>query len=40
EKLVDEWDGPAFDPDFPADALESFRPEVTAVFTAPKRMFG
>jgi len=40
EKLVDEWDGPAFDPEFPADALESFRPEVTAVFTAPKRMFG
>ncbi len=36
-KLVDDWDGPAFDPDFPADSLESFRPEVTRVFSNPKR---
>ncbi len=38
-KLVDEWDGPAFDPNFPADSLESFRPEVMRVFSNPKRMF-
>ena len=38
-RLVDEWDAPAFDPGFPADSLESFRPEVTRVFSAPKRMF-
>jgi len=25
-KLVDEWDAPAFDPDFEADSLESFEP--------------
>jgi len=37
-RLVDEWDAPAFDPGFPADSLESFRPEVTAVFSTPKRM--
>ena len=36
-KLVDEWDCPAFDPDFPADSLDSFRPEVTRVFSNPKR---
>ena len=38
EKLVDEWDGPAFDPNFPVDSLESFEPEVMRVFSAPKRM--
>lgn len=36
EKLVDEWDAPAFDPDFAADPLESFEPEVTRVFSRPK----
>lgn len=39
EKLVDRWDAPAFDPDFKVDSLESFEPEVTRVFTSPKRMF-
>jgi hypothetical protein len=39
EKLVDTWDAPAFDPDFRVDSLESFEPEVTRVFSAPKRMF-
>ena len=38
-KLVDEWDAPAFDPDFPADTLESFRPEVTRIFSSPARIF-
>lgn len=38
EKLVDEWDAPAFDPDFDVDPLESFAPEVTRVFSSPKRM--
>ena len=38
-RLVDDWDAPAFDPAFPADSLESFRPEVTRVFSAPKRIF-
>lgn len=37
-KLVDEWDAPAFDPDFPADPLESFRPEVERIFSKPKKM--
>lgn len=36
EKLVDKWDAPAFDPDFAADPLESFEPEVTRVFGRPK----
>jgi len=39
EKLVDRWDAPAFDPEFRVDSLESFEPEVTRVFTSPKRMF-
>lgn len=39
EKLVDKWDAPAFDPDFPADSLASFEPEVTRVFSSPKKMF-
>ena len=38
EKLVDEWDGPAFDPDYPVDPLESFRPEVQRVFSNPRAM--
>ena len=38
EKLVDEWDAPAFDPDFDVDPLESFEPEVTRVFSNPKAM--
>jgi len=38
EKLVDEWDAPAFDPDFEADPLESFEPEVARVFSRPKAM--
>ena len=38
EKLVDEWDAPAFDPDFPIDPLESFEPDVTRVFSHPKAM--
>ncbi|MBC2776707.1 HD domain-containing protein [Parasphingopyxis marina] len=37
-KLVDEWDAPAFDPDFQVDSLESFEPEVVRVFTEPKMM--
>ena len=37
-KLVDDWDAPAFDPDFPLDPLESFEPEVTRIFSSPKRM--
>ncbi|MBV7255769.1 HD domain-containing protein [Pacificimonas sp. WHA3] len=39
-KLVDDWDAPAFDDGFECDSLESFRPEVTEVFTKPKRMAG
>jgi predicted HD phosphohydrolase len=38
EKLVDEWDAPAFDPGFDADPLESFEPEVTRVFSNPRKM--
>lgn len=37
ERLVDQWDAPAFDPEFDIDPLESFEPEVTRVFSAPKR---
>ena len=36
EKLVDEWDAPAFDPGFQPDPLESFAPEVERVFSRPK----
>lgn len=36
-KLVDEWDAPAFDPDFAVDALESFEPEVVRIFSNPLR---
>ena len=38
EKLVDEWDAPAFDPSFEVDPLESFEPEVTRIFSNPKKM--
>ncbi len=37
EKLVDRWDAPAFDPSYDIDSLESFAPEVSRVFSAPKR---
>jgi predicted HD phosphohydrolase len=37
-KLVDDWDAPAFDPAFPVDSLESFRPEVERIFCSPKQM--
>ena len=36
-KLVDDWDAPAFDPEFDVDPLESFEPEVTRVFSNPKK---
>lgn len=36
-RLVDEWDAPAFDPEFAADALESFAPEIEQVFARPNR---
>ena len=36
-KLVDDWDAPAFDPSFDVDPLESFEPEITRVFSRPKR---
>jgi predicted HD phosphohydrolase len=38
ERLVDEWDAPAFDPGFEVDPLESFEPEVARVFSRPKAM--
>ena len=38
EKLVDRWDAPAFDPNYPIDSLESFEPEVTRVFSKPRRI--
>jgi predicted HD phosphohydrolase len=38
EKLVDEWDAPAFDPGFDVDPLESFEPEVARVFASPRAM--
>jgi predicted HD phosphohydrolase len=38
EKLVDEWDAPAFDPGFEVDPLESFEPEVTRIFSNPRAM--
>ena len=38
EKLVDDWDAPAFDPGFEVDPLESFEPEVTRVFSNPRAM--
>ena len=37
-KLVDDWDAPAFDPGFDADSLESFEPEVSRIFSSPKKM--
>ena len=38
EKLVDDWDAPAFDPAYDADPLESFEPEITRVFSNPRKM--
>jgi predicted HD phosphohydrolase len=38
ERLVDQWDAPAFDPGFAVDPLESFEPEVTRVFSNPRAM--
>jgi len=38
EALVDDWDMPAFDPDFSPDPLESFEPAVVRVFSAPRMM--
>jgi predicted HD phosphohydrolase len=38
EKLVDDWDAPAFDPEFDADPLESFEGEVARVFSSPRAM--
>lgn len=40
EKLVDKWDAPAFDPAYDIDSLDSFAPEVSRVFSKPKRMAG
>ena len=37
-KLVDEWDAPAFDPDFEVDTLESFEPLLQEIFAQPRRM--
>ena len=31
-KLVDEWDAPAFDPNFEVDPIESFEPLMRKVF--------
>jgi len=36
-KLVDEWDAPAFDPDFAVDSLDSFEPAVVKIFSNPLR---
>ena len=30
-----EWDQNSFDPDYPSDDLESFRPDVVEVFARP-----
>lgn len=38
EKLVDDWDAPAFDPGFDVDPLDSFEPEVTRIFSNPRAM--
>ena len=38
EKLVDDWDAPAFDPAFEVDPLASFEPEVTRVFSNPRSL--
>ncbi len=34
-KLVDEWDAPAFDPEFEVDPLESFEDDVVKIFSNP-----
>jgi predicted HD phosphohydrolase len=38
EKLVDDWDAPAFDPAYDVDPLASFEPEVSRIFSHPKKM--
>lgn len=38
ERLVDEWDMVAFDPEFSCDPLESFEPAVTRIFSTPRMM--
>ena len=38
EKLVDDWDAPAFDPGFEVDPLDSFAPEVARIFRNPRAM--
>jgi predicted HD phosphohydrolase len=38
EKLVDEWDMIAFDPDFAVDPLESFEPALVRIFSVPRMM--
>jgi predicted HD phosphohydrolase len=38
ERLVDEWDAPAFDPAFEVDPLESFETQVTRIFSNPRAM--
>jgi predicted HD phosphohydrolase len=37
-KLVDDWDAPAFDPDFEVDSLESFEPLLEKIFHQPRQM--
>lgn len=39
EKLVDEWDNPAFDPDYDVDSLESFMPIIEKFFLNPQPPF-
>ena len=39
-KLVDEWDAPAFDPEFEADSLESFEPVMRRVLHDNPMAFG
>ncbi|PCI63650.1 MAG: metal-dependent phosphohydrolase [Kordiimonadales bacterium] len=36
KKFVDDWDAPAFDPDFEVDTLESFEPLVRQSFAHPQ----
>ena len=38
ERIVDEWDMPAFDPDFAVDPLDSFVPEIVQIFSEPRMM--
>ena len=38
EKLVDRWDAPAFDPDYPVKTLEAFEPLIRSFFAEPKQV--